>query len=66
MALAVADLGFLRAFGPGMALAVLVGLAVTITFMPALMALLGPRAAVALVPAGARPARRAHRVGSIV
>ena len=41
MALAVADLGFLRAFGPGMALAVLVGLAVTITFMPALMALLG-------------------------
>ncbi len=41
MALAVADLGFLRAFGPGMALAVLVGLAVTVTFMPALMALLG-------------------------
>jgi RND superfamily putative drug exporter len=41
MALAVADLGFLRAFGPGMALAVLVGLMVTITFMPALMALLG-------------------------
>ena len=41
MALAVADLGFLRAFGPGMALAVLVGLVVTITFMPALMALLG-------------------------
>jgi RND superfamily putative drug exporter len=41
-ALAVADLGFLRAFGPGMALAVLVGLAVTVTFMPALMALLGP------------------------
>ena len=41
MALVVADLGFLRAFGPGMALAVLVGLAVTITLMPALMALSG-------------------------
>ncbi len=41
MALAVADLGFLRAFGPGMALAVMVGLVVTVTFMPALMALTG-------------------------
>jgi putative drug exporter of the RND superfamily len=54
-ALAVADLGFLRAFGPGMALAVLVGLLVTITFMPAVMALAG-RAL--LWPAPAR--RRAH------
>ena len=40
-ALAVANLGLLRAFGPGMALAVLVGLLVTITFMPALMAVIG-------------------------
>lgn len=40
-ALAAANLGFLRAFGPGMALAVLVGLAVTVTFMPALMAVCG-------------------------
>ena len=39
--LAVADLGLLRAFGPGMALAVLVGLLVTVTFMPAMMATVG-------------------------
>ena len=42
-ALGVAELGFLRAFGPGMALAVLVGLAVAITFLPALLALCGAR-----------------------
>jgi RND superfamily putative drug exporter len=61
LALVVADLGFLRAFGPGMALAVLVGLAVTVTFMPALMALLG-RAL--LWPSPARdPAPRAVRTG---
>ena len=41
MTLVVADLGFLRAFGPGMAVSVLVGLAVTVTFMPALLALSG-------------------------
>jgi putative drug exporter of the RND superfamily len=40
-ALAIADLGFLRAFGPGMAVAVLVGLVVTITFMPAMLAIAG-------------------------
>ena len=40
-ALVVAKLGLLRAFGPGMALAVLVGLLVTITFMPALMSVIG-------------------------
>ena len=61
MTLAVADLGFLRAFGPGMALAVLVGLAVTVTFMPALMALSG-RAL--LWPTAARPpGARAVRTG---
>lgn len=42
-ALVVADLGFLRAFGPGMAMAVLIGLAVSMTFIPATLALLGPR-----------------------
>ena len=42
-ALAVADLGFLRAFGPGMAIAVLVALAVTMTLLPALLALTGRR-----------------------
>lgn len=40
-ALAVAQLGLLRAFGPGMALAVLVGLVVTVTFMPAVLACVG-------------------------
>ena len=40
-ALVIAELGFLRAFGPGMALAVLVGLAVTVTFMPAILACVG-------------------------
>ncbi len=40
-ALAVADLGFLRAFGPGMAMAILVALAVSMTFIPATLALLG-------------------------
>jgi putative drug exporter of the RND superfamily len=40
-ALAIADLGFLRAFGPGMALAVLVGLVVTVTFLPAVLASVG-------------------------
>lgn len=41
-ALLVADLGFLQAFGPGMALAVLIGMAVAMTFVPASLALLGP------------------------
>lgn len=41
-ALAVANLGFLQAFGPGMAMTVLVGLAVALTFVPALLAALGP------------------------
>jgi RND superfamily putative drug exporter len=42
-ALAVAELGFLRAFGPGLALAVLIGMAVAMTFVPASLALLGRR-----------------------
>jgi len=37
------ELGFFRAFGPGMALTVLISLAVAITLVPALMAILGPR-----------------------
>jgi putative drug exporter of the RND superfamily len=40
-ALVVAELGFFRAFGPGMAIAVLVGLVVAITLIPALMAIGG-------------------------
>ena len=65
MALAVADLGFLRAFGPGMALAVLVGLAVTVTFMPALMALLGRALLWPSSAARARPAASCGPGGSI-
>jgi RND superfamily putative drug exporter len=40
-ALVVADLGFLQAFGPGLAMAVLVGLAVAVTFIPAALAIAG-------------------------
>ncbi|MBA2506935.1 MAG: MMPL family transporter [Thermoleophilaceae bacterium] len=42
-ALAAARLGFLQAFGPGMAIAMLIGLAVAVTFVPAAMAVLGHR-----------------------
>ena len=37
------ELGFFRAFGPGMAMTVLISLAVAITLVPALMAILGQR-----------------------
>ena len=40
-ALVVAELGFLRAFGPGLALAVIIALAVSMTFIPATLTLLG-------------------------
>lgn len=39
--LTVASLSFFRAFGPGMALTVLIGLAVAITLVPALLAVFG-------------------------
>jgi RND superfamily putative drug exporter len=42
-ALLVATLGLLRAFGPGLAITVLVALVVSVTFVPALMAILGRR-----------------------
>jgi RND superfamily putative drug exporter len=42
-ALAVAELGFLRAFGPGMAISVLTGLAAALTLLPATFAMLGGR-----------------------
>ncbi len=59
--LAAADLGFLRAFGPGMALAVTVGLLVTVTFLPAVLAIAGQAL---LWPGAARsPARHAVRTG---
>jgi RND superfamily putative drug exporter len=40
-ALLIARLGFLRAFGPGLALTVLISLVVAMSLMPALLALLG-------------------------
>ncbi len=39
--LRVANLGFLQALGPAMAISVVVGMLISITFVPALMALLG-------------------------
>ena len=56
-ALGVAELGFLRAFGPGMALAILVALLVALTFLPACLALLGPRLFWPSRPQAARPGR---------
>ena len=41
--LVVAQLGFFRAFGPGLAVTVLIALAVVLTFVPAVMALFGER-----------------------
>ena len=43
LSLVAGELEFFRAFGPGMALTVLVALAVAITLVPALMAILGQR-----------------------
>jgi RND superfamily putative drug exporter len=42
-ALVVGELGFFRAFGPGLALTTLIALAVSITLVPALIALFGER-----------------------
>ena len=44
LALVAGQLDFFRAFGPGMALTVLISLAVAVTFVPATMAILGGRA----------------------
>ncbi len=62
-ALAVANLGFLRAFGPGMAIAILVALVVSMTFIPATLALLGKRLFWPHVPspAGRAAGRRSDR-----
>jgi len=60
-ALVVADLGFLQAFGPGLAMAILVALAVSMTFIPAMLALLGARM---FWPHGPSPADRAARAAA--
>jgi RND superfamily putative drug exporter len=41
LSLLVADIGFVRAFGPGMAVAVVVAAAVSLTFIPAVLAITG-------------------------
>jgi RND superfamily putative drug exporter len=68
--LSVASLGFFRAFGPGMALTVLIGLVVAITLVPALLAIFGgavfwPHAVGAAPPESERtpPDSTAHSQG---
>ncbi|MEX2194977.1 MAG: MMPL family transporter [Thermoleophilaceae bacterium] len=57
-ALIVAELGFLRAFGPGLALSMLVALLVAITFVPAALAIVGERL---FWPRGPEPRRTRRR-----
>ena len=68
--LTVASLSFFRAFGPGMALTVLIGLVVAITLVPALLAIFGravfwPHAvgAAPAEPEGTPPGGTAHSQG---
>jgi RND superfamily putative drug exporter len=60
-ALLAGKLEFFRAFGPGMALTVLVSLGVSLTLVPALMALGGRATFWPAVPAGDAEARRPRR-----
>jgi RND superfamily putative drug exporter len=65
-ALLVASLGFLRAFGPALALTVLVSLLVAVTFVPAMLGILGgtlfwPRA----FPVADRPVREDEEKGPV-
>jgi RND superfamily putative drug exporter len=69
-ALIVAELGFFKTFGPGLAGAVLIGLAVAVTLIPALLAILGEstfwpsrpgRDVPAAIAAEEQPAERAAR-----
>jgi RND superfamily putative drug exporter len=60
-ALLAASSAFFRGFGPAMALAVIVGLVVSVTLIPALLAILGPRV---LWPGGHRRAGAAPGTGT--
>jgi RND superfamily putative drug exporter len=60
--LSVGELEFFRAFGPGMALTVLVSLGIAVTLVPALMAILGARV---FWPRGGRREPRADRPGRL-
>ena len=67
LALLVAKLGFLRAFGPALAITVLIGLAVALTLVPAMLAVLGrhllwPSRLRTLEPRAGRRTARAERV----
>ncbi|MFP5346096.1 MAG: MMPL family transporter [Actinomycetes bacterium] len=72
-ALLVARSGFFRAFGPAMAVAVLVALVVSVTLVPALMAVFGrllfwpavPHASVRLPPAARAPRGRPVRIMTV-
>ncbi|GAA5029563.1 MMPL family transporter [Terrabacter aeriphilus] len=64
-ALLAAKSEFFRAFGPAMALAVLVGLIVSVTFVPASIAVLGPAVFWPRDPRRARLARRTRPVPGI-
>jgi putative drug exporter of the RND superfamily len=69
-ALVVGQLEFFRAFGPGMALTVLIGLFVAVTLVPALMAIVGrgllwPSRAVKRDPSQPPAARDGERVSRI-
>lgn len=73
-ALLVARSALFQAFGPGMALAVLIGLIVAVTLVPALLAILGaalfwpsrPRAGKGSTGAGAVPARQSRWMQRLV
>ncbi len=58
-ALLVAQLGFFQTFGPGVALAVLIALAIAITFVPAMLAIVGDRLFWPSRPGREVPAERA-------
>jgi RND superfamily putative drug exporter len=61
-ALVAGQLDFFRAFGPGLAVTALIAVAVCLTFLPACLALLGPRLVPAREPppgAGSKPPPRA-------
>jgi RND superfamily putative drug exporter len=64
-ALVVTSLSFFRALGPGLAITVVIGLAVSVTFVPAMMALFGrglfwPSAPPKLEPAASEPVSTGH------
>ncbi|MBW0113646.1 MMPL family transporter, partial [Pseudonocardia sp. KRD-182] len=64
-ALLVAESPLFRAFGPGLAITVLVGLAVSVTMVPALLSILGPAAFWPSRPGSGATARRTRGARSL-